>query len=134
MNRYAVVTTLLLIWLSVTTGALPPVDAQSDEPVAGIHAIRASDDLLQMAVDGGFRWMVQLLEWREIEPVPGECFWEYADWLVRATEHYGLDLVLRLDHPPAWAITADSAMPVNTTWRLVIVGVSWLTSSGTSPI
>jgi hypothetical protein len=115
MNRYAVVTTLLLVWVSVTTGALPPVDARSDEAVAGIHAIRASDDLLQMAVDGGFRWMVQLLEWREIEPVPGECFWEYADWLVRATEHYGLDLVLRLDHPPAWAITADSAMPVNTT-------------------
>jgi hypothetical protein len=39
--------------------------------------------------------------------VPNEFFWKYTDWLVRAAEYYGLDLVLRLDHPPEWAISPD---------------------------
>ena len=88
--------------------------AGGDEPVAGIHTIRASDDLLQMAASRGFGWKVQLLEWREVEPAPGEYFWEYADWLVRAAEYYGLDLVLRLDHAPAWATSSDTAIPIDT--------------------
>ena len=114
MNRYSVVTGLLLLCVSLAASPPPLGAAASDEPVAGIHTIRASDDLLQLAADGGFHWVVQLLEWREIEPVPGEFFWEYADWLVRATEHYGLDLILRLDHPPAWAISSDRFIPVDT--------------------
>jgi hypothetical protein len=113
MNRYSVVTGLLLLCVSMAASAPSLGAAASDEPVAGIHTIRANDDLLQLAVNGGYSWMVQLLEWREIEPAPGEYFWEYADWLVRATEHYGLGLILRLDHPPAWAISADSALPVD---------------------
>ncbi len=57
--------------------------------------------------------MIQLVEWREVEPARGEFFWEYTDWLVRATEYYGLDLVLRLDHPPDWATLPDKAVPVD---------------------
>jgi hypothetical protein len=87
--------------------------AASDRPVAGIHTIRADDDLLQLADDGGFAWMIQLLEWREVEPAPDEWFWEYTDWLVRAKEYYGLDLVLRLDHPPEWAISPGGVVPVD---------------------
>jgi hypothetical protein len=96
--------------------------AASAEPVAGIHIIRTNDDLLQLAADGGYSWMVQLLEWRGIEPAPGEFFWEYADWLVRAAEHYGIDLVLRLDHPPAWVISSDSVIPVDTATYAAFVG------------
>ena len=113
MNRYSVVTGLLVLCVSLGVGAPSLGATGSDEPVAGIHTIRASDALLQLADNGGSRWIVQLLEWREIEPAPGEFFWEYTDWLVRATEHYGLDLVLRLDHPPAWAISTDQAIPVD---------------------
>jgi hypothetical protein len=122
MNRYSVVTGLLLLCASMAASAPPLGAAASDEPVAGIHTIRASDDLLQLAANGGYSWMVQLLEWREIEPAPGEYFWEYADWLVRATEHYGLDLVLRLDHPPAWAISTDRAIPVDAAAYVRFVG------------
>jgi hypothetical protein len=81
--------------------------------MAGLHTIRADDSLLQLADSGGFSWLVQLMEWREVEPAPGEYFWEYHDWLVRAAGYYGLDLVLRLDHPPEWALSTDDAGPVD---------------------
>ena len=113
MNRPPVIPGLLLICALLAASMPLPGAAASGDPAAGVHTIRASDEILQLAVDGGFAWLVQLLEWREIEPAPGEYFWEYADWLVRATEHYGIDLVLRLDHPPAWAISSDAAIPVD---------------------
>jgi hypothetical protein len=77
------------------------------DPLAGVHTIRADDGMLQLADEAGFAWIVQLVEWREVEPAPGELFLEYTDWLVRAAEYYGLDLVLRLDHPPQWAVAPD---------------------------
>jgi hypothetical protein len=113
MSRCYAITGLLLLCALVVSSKLPAGAAARDEPVAGIHTIRADDDILQLVADGGFRWVVQLLEWREIEPAPGEHFWEYADWLVRAAEHYGIDLVLRLDHPPAWAVSPETAPAVD---------------------
>ena len=114
MNRYPIIIGLLLLSVGIAASAPALGIADDGGPVAGIHTIRASDHLLQVAANSGYRWMVQLLEWREIEPAPGEFFWEYADWLVRAAEHYGLELVLRLDHPPAWASFPDRAVPVET--------------------
>jgi hypothetical protein len=113
MNRYPVAIGLSLLCVSMAASAPCMGAAASDRPVAGIHTIRADDGLLQLAKDGGFAWMIQLLEWREVEPAPDECFWEYTDWLVRAAEYYGLDLVLRLDHPPEWAILPDGVVPVD---------------------
>ena len=81
-------------------------------PVPAVHTISADDAVLQQAARSGFRTIVQLLEWRQVEPVPGEYYWEYADWLVRACEHYGLNLVLRLDHPPEWAVRTGHSPPV----------------------
>jgi hypothetical protein len=83
--------------------------APSVGPAVGVHTIRADDRQLQMISKGGFAWLIQLLEWSEVEPVQGEYFWEYPDWLVRAAEYYGLDLVLRLDHPPDWARPLDGS-------------------------
>jgi len=83
-------------------------------PIAGVHTIRADETTLQLARDAGFTCVIQLLEWREIEPTPGEYLWEYPDWLVRASEHYGLHLALRLDHPPQWALSpTPSGSPVD---------------------
>ena len=113
MKRCSIFAVLLLLFGGMAASA-PQIGAGGDEPVAGIHTTRASDDLLQVAASSGLGWMVQLLEWREIEPVPGEYFWAYADWLVRAAEYYGLDLVLRLDHAPAWATSSGTAIPIDT--------------------
>jgi polysaccharide biosynthesis protein PslG len=103
---------IALVWSAVPTAT----SRMADEPLlpaAGVHTLRADDALLRLASDGGFTWLVQLLEWREVEPMPGESFWEYADWLVRAAEYYQLDLVLRLDHPPAWAQLPGTDPPVD---------------------
>jgi hypothetical protein len=107
MNRCPELFSLLLLGVIATAGTPLLCAAPNDQPPVGVHTIRADDDLLQLAHDGGFTWLVQLVEWREVEPVPGEYFWEYPDWLVRAAEYYGLDLVLRLDHPPSWAVPLD---------------------------
>jgi len=48
--------------------------------------------------------VVQVLSWKEIEPTEDEWHWEYPDFLVQATDFYGLELILRLDHPPDWAL------------------------------
>ena len=113
MNRRTVATVLLLLCLSLAAGRPYPGSAASATPVPGVHTIRADDNVLQLAADSGYEWMVQLMEWREIEPTPGELFWEYADWLVRAAGYYSLDLVLRLDHPPDWALSTEGGSPVD---------------------
>lgn len=120
MNRTPVWAIVLLLGLTVT----PQHQAAGRDfgPAAGAHTIRADDGLLQLAVGGGFSWIVQLVEWREVEPAPGEFFWEYTDWLVRAAEYYGLDLVLRLDRPPEWAVLPDDAVPVDAAAYVAFVG------------
>ena len=107
MDRFSPLIRLLLLG-AIAIANTPLLNATpGHDLVAGIHTIRADDRMLQLVSEGGFTWLIQLLEWREVEPVPGEYFWEYPDWLVRAAEHYGLDLILRLDHPPAWATPVD---------------------------
>ena len=99
----------VLLLGAIAVANIPILSAAPNHDLqVGIHTIRADDRLLQLANDGGFNWVIQLLEWREVEPVPGEYFWEYPDWLVRAAEYYGLDLVLRLDHPAEWAAPLDA--------------------------
>lgn len=71
-----------------------------------VHTLRADDSLLRQAKDIGFRTVVQVLSWEETEPTQGEWHWEYPDFLVRSADFYGLDLVIRLDHPPEWAMQA----------------------------
>jgi hypothetical protein len=102
--------TIALLLLGVVALANAPIlhAAPAQDPLLGIHTIRADDQMLQLASDGRFAWLVQLMEWREVEPVPGEYFWEYHDWLVRAADYYALDLVLRLDHPAEWATPVDA--------------------------
>jgi len=111
MNRAPVFAIVILVGLAATPQNQQP--AGDSGPAAGIHTIRVDDALLQLATDGGFSWVIQLVEWREVEPAPNEFFWEYTDWLVRTAEYYGLDLVLRLDHPPDWAVSSEEAMPID---------------------
>jgi len=110
-KRKLVLSFLLVLGLAALVSARLPQSTFASGPVAGIHTIRPDDTALHLAGDAGFAWVVQLLEWREIEPTPGEYFWEYTDWLVRAGGYYGLNLALRLDHPPEWALSANPDGP-----------------------
>lgn len=74
-------------------------------PMCGMHTVRADDMALSMIDEAGCGWVVQLFSWSEIEPLPGEYFWEYPDAVVRACQYYGLNLVVRLDQPPDWALS-----------------------------
>jgi len=72
-------------------------------PIAAVHTLRADDEMLRLASEGGFDAVVQVFSWLEIEPTREEWHWEYPDFVVRAAKHYGLDLIVRLDGLPAWA-------------------------------
>jgi hypothetical protein len=126
--RWMTTTRCSLLSVSLLLGAMLaapspwPAVGQDGGPVAGIHTIRADDGLLQLAGEAGFSWIVQLVEWREVEPVAGEYFWEYTDWLVRAAGYYSLDVVLRLDHPPEWAVLPGRAVPLDVAAYAAFVG------------
>jgi len=97
---------LLLIPLVVAHCAGRP----QDSPAFAIHTIAADDTALRLAHQAGATAVLQLFEWRNIEPQPGEYHWEYPDFVVRACEYYDLELIMRLDHPPDWA-TQPSNQP-----------------------
>jgi GH35 family endo-1,4-beta-xylanase len=70
--------------------------------------IRAGMQLLR---DGGFRFIRQEFPWEDLEkPRKGEFFdtkfnrstWDKYDRIVALAEEYGLEIIARLDHPPAW--------------------------------
>jgi hypothetical protein len=88
-------------------GGVSFVGAGDQGPLCGVHTIRADDRSLSLIRDAGCSFVVQLFDWSQIEPLPGEYFWEYPDSVVRACEYFGLDLVVRLDHPPEWALSSD---------------------------
>jgi hypothetical protein len=81
----------------------------SNSPIAVVHTLRADDETLRLASEGGFDAVVQVFSWFEIEPTREEWHWEYPDFVVRAAEHYGLDLIVRLDGLPAWVAEEATA-------------------------
>jgi len=111
MNRWHPIGTLLLLGFLLLPAPLTP--DVSAAPIIGVHTVNANDQLLNMAHHAGVSWVIQLVAWRDVEPTPGELFWEYTDWLVRAAEYYGLELIMRLDHPPVWAVSPDERIPVD---------------------
>ena len=58
---------------------------------------------LEMARAAGIGWMKQQFSWEEIEPrQKGEFDWAKYDRIVDLAETYGLQVIARLDRPPAW--------------------------------
>src|SRR5262249_37440323 len=54
--------------------------------------------------------IVQVFAWEDIQPSPDRWEWEYTDWLVRAANFYGLQIIARLDKPPDWAANNGNAL------------------------
>ncbi len=55
--------------------------------------------------------MVIVFKWADIEPTPGYFYWEVPDAALRAAQFHGLELIARLDHPPAWALDESGPTP-----------------------
>ncbi|MBN1248315.1 MAG: hypothetical protein JXC32_11705 [Anaerolineae bacterium] len=88
-----------------------PIGTRVDSPGYGVNihlwwdewaAIRRDWPLVQ---DAGFTWVKQRVAWLDVEGAgPGRYEWRAADLIVDQAEDLGINLVLRIDHPPAWAI------------------------------
>ena len=66
---------------------------------------------LRMIHDAGFRWIRQEFPWEDIEHSARGDFWDHKwnksawdkyDRIVELANQYGVQIVARLDHPPAW--------------------------------
>jgi len=69
---------------------------------------------LQMIRDAGFHWIRQQFPWEDIEihgkgdfedrrTQPPKSAWEKYDRIVNLAQEYGLEIIARLDNPPAWS-------------------------------
>jgi hypothetical protein len=97
---------LVALWLLPSNEADP-------SPIAAVHTLRADDEMLRLASEAGFDAVVQVFSWFEMEPTRQEWHWEVPDFVVRAAEHYDLDLIVRLDSLPAWAAEEAAAGQVD---------------------
>ena len=60
--------------------------------------------------DGGFAWVKQRFEWRNIEKTKGSFEWYEPDRIVDAIDKAGLKVIARVDNQPEWA-AHDPAWP-----------------------
>ena len=76
-------------------------------------AIRRDWALVQQA---DFTWVKQRLAWQDVEgDGPGRYVWAGSDRIVDEAKQAGLNLIFRVDYPPAWAIptATENTLPVD---------------------
>jgi hypothetical protein len=85
----------------VAAGAVPLADPAVHVFLWGSPA---SDRDLDLAQRGGFHWVKQRFEWRNIEGKgKGQFEWNEPDRLLSAISRRGLKVIARLDNQPQWA-------------------------------
>jgi hypothetical protein len=68
-------------------------------------AIRRDWRLVQ---DAGFTWVKQRLAWQDVEGGgPGRYVWAGSDRIADEAEQAGVNLIFRIDYPPAWAVSVE---------------------------
>jgi hypothetical protein len=76
------------------------------------------DRSLQLVAQAGFHWIRQQFPWEDIEiagkgdyrdPKWGVNTWDKYDRIVASAEKHGLEIIARLDAPPAWSRKMGSA-------------------------
>lgn len=68
----------------------------------------------QLMVGAGLNWLRLDIPWRSIEASCKNCFdWTALDQAVATASSYGLRVMARIDHPPAWsrAVFAENGPP-----------------------
>ncbi|HQE93431.1 MAG TPA: hypothetical protein PLH19_10450 [Anaerolineae bacterium] len=91
-----------------------PISGRFDSPEYGINihmwwdpwaALRRDWPLIHEA---GFTWVKQRLAWQDVEgDGPGRYVWAGSDRLIQEAEKAEVNLIFRLDHPPAWAVPSE---------------------------
>ena len=73
-----------------------------------------SDRDMGLVKDAGFGWLKINFGWRDIEGAgKGHLDWTVPDRIVEQAQQYGLKMVVRVDHQPVWASTANNGPPAN---------------------
>lgn len=89
-----------------------PVQPLFDSPAYGIHTfLWWKPDIAQrdlgLVQEMGFGWVKQTFPWREIEGIEkGAYDWYRTDLIVQMVEESGLQMVVRLDQNPLWAVAS----------------------------
>ena len=71
------------------------------------HTLFLDEPVARLAQQAGFDTIVQVFPWRDLNPYSGRYTWKAADDMARTARSHSLDLVVRLDMPPAWARRGD---------------------------
>lgn len=61
------------------------------------------DRTVRMAREAGIVWAKQQFSWEEIEKSKNQFDWTKSDQIIATFEKYGMQIIARLDRPPAWA-------------------------------
>jgi hypothetical protein len=121
--------TLDLRHRAVAVNAVPPPEATSSvtghvDNFVGVNVFLEQEvepekrqRSLELLRDAGVGWIRQELPWEQIEPVAkgqttdpkfGESTWAKFDDIVERANSLGLNLILRVDTSPRWALPADA--------------------------
>jgi polysaccharide biosynthesis protein PslG len=93
----------------VLAACTPPPPAPPRQPEAAVHvflwgAFDTTDRDLRLAKDGGFTWVKQQYEWRNIErEAKGRFEWNEPDRITKAIKDHGLKVIARVDGYPGWS-------------------------------
>lgn len=80
-------------------------------PANAVHTLFIDETILEHAEMIGFDTIVHVLEWRRVNPAPGEFVWDWSDAWIELALARNFNLVLRLDMPPDWAKRVEQADP-----------------------
>ena len=89
--------------------ACRPAPVPTGPAEGGIHTFlwgnaATTDRDVKLAKDGGFKWIKQRFEWRNIErDAKGQLEWNEPDRIVKAIKDADLRIVARLDGHPGWS-------------------------------
>jgi hypothetical protein len=86
------------------------------------HTLFVDQPVAYLTAWAGFDSLVQVFPWRDLNPAPGVYAWDASDDMVRVANVAGLDLVVRLDMPPDWAIVHDGPLPFDLAAYVDFVG------------
>jgi hypothetical protein len=90
-----------------------------DSPAYGMQIFpwwrsEVADRDMGLVKGAGFGWIKVNFGWRDIEGAgKGHLDWTVPDRVVEQVEQYGLKMVVRVDHQPVWASTANNGPPAD---------------------
>lgn len=97
-----------------------PAKPKSASPIAvNMSALAYSDGHFSSLVRCGIRTgRVHEFQWPDIEPLPGQVYWDLLDHLAQCAQASGFRLMPVTGYAPSWAIAPPAIAPPWTAWEL----------------